>query len=62
MPQAARGVTHREAGTAWRESHKNGAATRHPNKKKCRRLYHRPLPSMRRSQPVTGAWHPFLQQ
>ncbi|EBX6688876.1 hypothetical protein DS275_21650 [Salmonella enterica subsp. salamae serovar Sofia] len=34
LPQTARDVTHREAGTAWRMSQKSGAAARHPKKKK----------------------------
>ncbi|EEJ9029362.1 hypothetical protein TL99_004628, partial [Salmonella enterica subsp. enterica] len=32
LPQAARAVTHREAGTTWRMSKKSGATARHPKK------------------------------
>ncbi|EAA5922488.1 hypothetical protein ELQ57_24235 [Salmonella enterica subsp. enterica serovar Teko] len=62
MPQAARDVTHREAGTTWRMSMKSGAVARHPKKGEAGGYTTGLPPLMRRSQSVTGAWHPFLQQ
>ncbi|EBW4915220.1 hypothetical protein DPP00_18995 [Salmonella enterica subsp. enterica serovar Vom] len=62
MPQAARNETPREAGTAWRMSHKSGAVARHPKKGEAGGYTTGLHPLMRRSHSVTGAWHPFLQQ